>query len=327
MNSTVRTNIYLFLAILIFAAAPSVIMILQQISGKISIAENSMISYCNLFFLGNLLATFASYIFYRKEKPFHQFKTLALKQGLGIIFTACLSAALAPALVFFALEKTSVTKTIISGRIEPVLLALFSFFFFKESLNKLKIFGLALSLFGIFLGLKLSPSLHMMQNLGLGELYALAAAFCLACSSTLSKKLLNSINLGFFIIGRSFVGTLFYFIFTILIFGPKHFMDLFEFSLWPYTIIYGILIIFGGQLFWFSGIKKASLFQVASLSSLSPALGIIVAYLLLQEIPQGSTMLAILLIVLGTFASSINFAAGKTNIQHLNEIKSGFKGS
>ena len=88
------------------------------------------------------------------------------------------------------------------------------------------------------------------------QLMVALAAISQAISNTVSKVSLSQIPLGIFSIFRVAVGTVVFFAVVIKLFGIGHFTDVFAPILWQWMLIYGLVIVVGGQLSWFQGLKK-----------------------------------------------------------------------
>jgi drug/metabolite transporter (DMT)-like permease len=122
-----------WLSLLIFAASNSVVMLLSQLGAMHLIEGRNAISFCNLLFVGNLCAFLSLCTIYWKSWTWDSLSALSVLDWCNLIAVASLSGALAPTLVYLALERTTVTNVLLMGRIEPPLLLLCSALFFRES--------------------------------------------------------------------------------------------------------------------------------------------------------------------------------------------------
>jgi len=288
--SRVPGRAYLLLAILIFAAANSVTRKLTQIGAQNLIAGRNPISICNVLFVGNLCALLALIFIYRKQWNLPSLKQLSWTDWLGLIGVAILSGALAPALIFTALDLTTVNNVVLIGRIEPPLALALSVLLLRERVNRWVVAGALVSFIGVALTIILQePGRNMVQmegvQIGRGELMAALGAICLAFSTIISKVKLRQIPLGIFTIFRTALGTFLFFVATLKLYGAIHFRDAFSPFLWQWMLVYGAVIVVGGQLSWFTGLKSSSASEVSLASSFSPVAGILTAYLILREAP------------------------------------------
>lgn len=69
------------------------------------------------------------------------------------------------------------------------------------------------------------------------------------------------------------------------LFGTVRFMDVFSPFLWQWMLLYSAIIVVGGQLCGFIGLKRTTASEVSFASSFSPLVGILAAYFILQESP------------------------------------------
>jgi len=280
---------YLLIAILIFAASNSVTQKLTQLGADNLIDGRNPISFCNVLFIGNLCALIALIAIYGKEWNPSALSRLKLGDWLSLVVVAALSGALAPAMFFFALERTAVNNVVLIGRIEPPITLALSVLILGARVNKQIVIGAVLAFIGVILTILLQPANEMMSMsgfaIGQGELMTAVGAIALAISSIISKIKLNSIPLGIFTIFRTAVGTLIFFSLTVKIYGIGHFMDAFTPIVWQWMLLYGAVIVVGGQLAWFKGLKGSNAADVSLASSISPIAGILFAFLILGEVP------------------------------------------
>jgi uncharacterized membrane protein len=111
-------------------------------------------------------------------------------------------------------------------------------------------------------------------TIGKGEFMAAVGAIALAISTILSKVTLKQIPLGLFSIIRTTLGTVVFFIAVLILYTPTHFIDVFAPFLWQWMLVYGAIIVVGGQLCWFTGLKTTGAADVSLASSFSPIAGI-----------------------------------------------------
>ncbi len=294
--------LYVWAAILIFAAANSVVRLLSELGAAHPVEGRNAISFCNLLFVGNLCAFVALVaIFWRSWRP-SELKALTRKDWAGMAVVALLSTALAPSLLFMALEVTTVTNVVLIGRIEPPLLMLLSFLVFREKVDRWALMGTALSVLGVVLIVLLKGD---GLELGRGEAYAAASTTILVVSTLFSKAGLKRVPLGVFTVFRTGLGTIAFFIAAIYLFGADHFQDAFAPFLWQWMLVYGTVIVVGGQLCWFKGIASSDSATVSLISSFSPVAGVLFAMVLLGERPDMSIMVGGAVIVAGIALAQI----------------------
>ncbi|MGB7444974.1 MAG: DMT family transporter [Coleofasciculaceae cyanobacterium] len=308
--SQIPGRAYLLIAIIIFAAANSVIRKLTDIGAQNLIDGRNPISFCNVLFVGNICALIALLLLYGKQWNFQALKQLSWTDWLGLTGVAILSGALAPALTFMALDLTMVNNVVLIGRIEPPLILALSVLLLKERVNGWVVAGAVVSFIGVVLTIVLqSPGEEMMAmgglEIGQGELMAAGGAVSLAFSTIISKIKLRQIPLGIFSIYRMAMASLLFFAVVIKLFEPSHFADVFSPFLWQWMLFYGMVIVVGGQLCWFTGLKTTGASDVSLASSFSPIAGILAAYLLLGEEPTVAQYIGGSVVIVGIVLNQI----------------------
>ncbi|MBE9031137.1 DMT family transporter, partial [filamentous cyanobacterium LEGE 11480] len=301
---------YLLVAIVIFGLSNAITRKLTDLGATNLIDGRNPISFCNLLFVGNLVALLALLAIYGRQWKFRTLTQLSKFDWLALVLVATLSGALAPALIFAALEQTAVNNVVLIGRVEPPLALALSVIFLRERVNLWVILGVLLSFIGVALTVLIQPSGMMgaVSMIGRGELMTLSGAVALAVSSVISKHTLSKVPLGVFSIFRMLMGTVIFFAIVVRLFGPGHFMDVFSPFLWQWMLLYSLLIVVGGQLFWFQGLKKASAGEVSLISSFGPIVGILAALLILGEVPTMAQYIGGSIILLGVLLNQIGVA-------------------
>lgn len=304
---------YLLIAILIFAASNSVTQRLTELGAENLIDGRNPISFCNVLFVGNLCALIALIAIYGKEWNPTELSRLKLLDWLSLLMVAALSGALAPAMFFFALERTAVNNVVLIGRIEPPITLALSVLILGERVNQKIVIGAVLAFIGVMLTIVLQPAGSNTVTMGgftigQGELMTAIGAIALAVSDIISKIKLNSIPLGIFTIFRTAVGTLIFFSLTVKFYGISHFMDVFTPIVWRWMIVYGAVIVVGGQLAWFKGLKITKAADVSLASSISPIAGILFAFLILGEVPTAAQYIGGSVIILGIILNQLGTA-------------------
>ena len=326
---------YLLIAILIFAAANSVTRKLTELGAENLIDGRNPISFCNVLFVGNLCALLALIAIYGKEWNSSSLTKLKVLDWLSLIAVAILSGALAPTMFFFALDLTAVNNVVLIGRIEPPITLALSVLILRARVNSWIVIGAVLAFIGVVLTILLQPASNSMAmggglDIGAGELMTAIGAIALAISSIISKVKLNSIPLGIFTIFRTAVGTLVFFSATLKLYGISHFMDVFAPIVWQWMLLYGVVIVVGGQLAWFKGLKSTDAADVSLASSISPIAGILAAFLILGEVPTMAQYIGGSVIIVGIIFSQIGTARQKDSakgkaVKQMDE-QIGFKG-
>lgn len=309
MNLQISGKLYLFLAIFIFGAANAITRQLTDLGAQYPIDGRNPISFCNVLFVGNVCALGLLGAIYQHQWRVRFFKQLDWKQWLALLAIAILGAAIAPTLVFTALSITTVNNVILVGRIElPLILAL-SVLLLREKINAWVVAGALVSLIGVALTVLLNTPDQAQatpaMGIGKGELLTAIAAICLAVSTIISKVSLRQVPLGLFSGFRMLVGTIVFFAATMVLYSPEHFMDVSAPIVWQWMLIYSAVIVVGGQLCWFNGLKQSTASEVSLASAFNPIAGILAAYFILGELPTGAQYIGGGVIVVGIILNQI----------------------
>lgn len=304
-------------AVLLFAAANAVVRLLADLGAAHPIEGRNAISFCNLLFVGNLCATGTLLALYRRDWRLSTIKTLTPGDWGALTVLAVLSGALAPALFYLGLENTTVSNVVLVGRIEPPLMLLFAVLFFGKRSDRWTAIGAVVALIGVMtiFGLR---AREMGLTFGKGEWQTVAAAAALAGSTVLSRRYLVRIPLGIFTVFRTGVGAVVFFFAAIILYGADHFIDVTSPFLWQSMLVYGALIVVGGQLLWFAGLKLATSAQVTVATSFSLVAGLVFAWLLLDERPDGPALIGAAIILFGIALATLGGAWRKRRADRSN---------
>ena len=287
-----------WVSILIFAASNSVVQLLTELGAMNPVEGRNAISFCNLLFVGNLCACVTLVAIFRKSLTRKNLSELSAVDWLNLVVLAVLSGAVAPSLVYLALEKTTVTSVLLMGRIEPPLALVLSVLLFKVKVDRWAVTGTAVTVLGAVTIYALQYRADPMA-LGLGELQAALAAVAWVAAALLSTRFLHRVPLGIFTVMRTAVGTVVFFVVALYLFGADHFQDAFSPFLWKWMLVYGAIIVVAGQICWFEGIATTSMSQITLANSFTPVAGVIFAVLLVGEKPGVAVLVGGGIIVLG----------------------------
>jgi drug/metabolite transporter (DMT)-like permease len=282
---------YLLIAIVIFGAANAVTRKLTEIGADNLIDGRNPISFCNVLFVGNVCALMMMLAIYQHQWRLPVLRHIHWKQWLTLTVVAVLTSAVVPTLIFTALSITAVNNVILIGQIDTPLGLALAVWVLGDRVNPWVVGGAVLAFVGVALTLILQQpeaqmeAMGMSMEIGAGELLTLIAAVFQAISTLISKVSLQQIPLGIFNVFRMTVGTIVFFITTVVLYGPEHFMDVTSPLLWQWMVIYSAVIVVGGQLAWFNGLKQSSASEVSLATAFDPIAGILAAYLILGEFP------------------------------------------
>ncbi len=309
--SRIPVQIYLWLAVIIFAAANSVTRKLTEIGSQHFIDGRNPISFCNVLFVGNLCALLALLLIYRRQLSVDSFRQFSRSDWGSMTAVALLGGALAPAVIFEALSRTMVNNVVLVGRIEPPLILILSIWFLGDRTNSWEIAGAIVAFAGVVVTVVLQSLQENMMapvgfsTVGWGEILTAIGAVALAVSSIISKTRLNRIPIGIFTIFRTALGTVIFFFAALSIYGSDHFMDVFSPFLWQWMLAYGTIIVAVGQSFWLAGLKNSSGSNASLAAAFNPIAAFLAAYLVLGEAPTPAQYLGGSVILCGIVLSQI----------------------
>jgi drug/metabolite transporter (DMT)-like permease len=111
-------------------------------------------------------------------------------------------------------------------------------------------------------------------------------------------------------------------------------VDVFSPFLWKWMVIYAAIIVVVGQLCWLAGLMKATPTELNLASLLNPILAIIMAYVILGEIPTLAQYLGGSLLLVGviisfignSYQSKINRESNKSSAIEKMDTPTGFRG-
>ncbi len=283
--SAVPGAVWLWLSVAIFAASNSVVHVLTDLGEGHLIHGRNPITFCNLLAAGNACASLALIAVFHRQWTRENLACVSGEDWVAMLALAGLTTALAPALYFIALERTMVTSVVLIAQLEPPLTLALSFLVLGERIRPMAAFGAAVALLGVVLTIVLQPSEGGLM-LGRGELAAAGAAASYAVSTVIARPRLARIPTGIFSVFRNVVGTVTFALIAIYLYGAEHFADIGSRFLWQWMLVYGGVVIVGGQLAWFRGLRSAQAVDVSLATSAAPVAGVLAAYLILGEEPS-----------------------------------------
>lgn len=243
-------QVYLWLAVTIFATYNSVKRKLTEIGAQNFFNGRNPVSFCNILFVGNICALLVLVLLYRHQLNIRTFRQLSRKDWIGLTVEALVSGAIAPGVIFEALSRTTVTNVVLVGRLEPPLILASSVWLLRERVNVLEIAGALMSLVGVIVIVFLQGLWNQMSpgvfSIGTGEILAAVGAVALAVSIILGKTRLALIPVGVFTTFQTAVGTVIFFA-ALYLYGSNHFTDVLSPFLWQWMLVYGAIIVAMGH--------------------------------------------------------------------------------
>ncbi len=326
----------IWLSVFLFACSSSVIRVLADLGQQNPIDGRNPISFCNVLCAGNISALVAVLIVFRRQVAPRRFHELPRSAWITVALLALGTGVIAPWLLFEAIQETMVTNVILVSQVEPPLMLLLFCLLHGERVSVLSWVGAVVCVSGVVLSVILSRGGGFM--VGKGEIYAALAATVFAVSTVFARPRLENLPLGILMTVRYVLGTIIFFALAISTRGAVHFIDMTSPLLWKWTALYGVVIVFGGQLAWYTGMRTSRALDITLATAAAPLIGIVAAALILSEQPVLGHYVggAVLLIgiSLGIFGSIGKREASHDQLAPLRmtetsltaEGKAGFKG-
>ncbi|WP_013321374.1 DMT family transporter [Gloeothece verrucosa] len=334
----IPSSAYLWAALLIKAASSSITRQVTQIGEQHLINGRNPISLCNVLFVGNICALAVMLLFFAREWHINTLKRFSRQEWISLIIVAIISGALAPALFFSALDQTNVTNVVLISRLEPTVTLILSIWVLKARVKFWTILGSLVSFAGIVTTVLLgNPDNGVVMmggaiKLGIGELETIAASLISVAATLMSQAWLDHIPVGIFSVTRTALGAVVFFILANYLYGPEHFIDVFSPLLWQWMLFYGAIIVVAGQICALRGYRGASPALINLTSSINPIVAIMMAFLILGEVPTKAQYVGGSIIILGICLSLLanvrraSFKPLRFNIGRWMEMDDGFKG-
>ena len=283
------------------ALRPSLIAFLVANGTRLSGGIATPISFCNVLFVGNFCAAIAVVFMFGANEILADLKSVQKKTIIGLFINGCL-AALLSSLIFVGLSFTTVTNSVLLGRLGPVFFALAGTILLGKKITNFQWFGFTLIIVGV-LGIVLKTN---MFDINKGDLFIIASAIVYATSSLIGKLVLGKeASLRLVVFSRNFISAIIFFLIANIVFGPTHFGDIFSGQLWIIMAIYALIIIVLAQFLWYSSLNKLDSQTIGRLTVLSPIFGVSYAFLLNGERPSQTQIITLTIVMIGVFISSL----------------------
>ena len=320
-------HFYLWTATLVFAASSALTRKLNLIGHEHLIEGRNPISLCNILFVGNLCALGVMISLFSKDWQWEKVKKIRPRDWFSLSLIGLISGALVPALVFTALDQTTVTNVVIISRLEVPISLVLSIFILGIRINRYTLFGAIASLLGVIITAWLSP--HVVASMmgttsfkmGTGEVLVAISAIILAIANLLTKIYLKTVPLGIFSVMRTGIGTIVFFIIAQILYGPHHFMDVFSPFLWGWVMVYSLIIVVVGQLCWFNAQKISTFAELTLATSIQPIISIVMAFIILSEIPKIPQFVGGSILLVGIALSAIGTLRDTKKTSMIMEMK------
>jgi drug/metabolite transporter (DMT)-like permease len=275
---------WIWIAVLISAASNSVVAKLHNL-GECHLAPDGRnpISFCNIFFTGSVVAFFTLLLSHPGEVKPSKMKGFSRKDWILTIVSGALAGAIAPIMFFKALTETAVTNVVLVQTIEIPMVLVLAWLMRGEKSTPTAILGAMVAFGGVILTSVIGHEgpFHLMR----GDVLTIVGTFSGVLATQLSRDVLQRMSPILYGIIRNSLGSVLFAMIVLKVYGPQHFGEVFTPYLWMWTLVYGSIVVVGGQLTWLMGVKSAKAGDIALAVAFTPVAGVFFAYLLLGEKP------------------------------------------
>ncbi|KTD50925.1 DMT family transporter [Legionella quateirensis] len=319
--------IFISLSAVISSAATPVTAKLIQIGNEHLINGHNPISFCNLLFVGNLIALITLYLLYFKENRTFKMKSISRRNWIWITLSAFSSGVLTPTLYFLGIMNTDVVNVVIISTFQIPLTLFFGWLFLNEKPLPKVLIGSVFTLLGLITIAVLQKwgftseatprvlasanqsegalNSFMKSHAYSGEICVFLAVFSSTFSGLIGLHTSKIIPLGMLNLFRMGLGVVFFFYIALAMFGWGHFDDIFSEFLWGWMLIYGGIIVAFNTYFKFLGLKYAKIDEISISSTLIPIFSLYFSYQIMNNLPNKSQLIGTILIIIGLFIGLI----------------------
>ncbi|MFQ5683051.1 MAG: DMT family transporter [Candidatus Binatia bacterium] len=301
----------LILAIILAALAAPIVKWLIIHGGKVGISNPNAISFCNLLFVGNLCSALVVLVTVGWADIWNYSSQLNARTSVLLLGNLLIGTVMAPVFLYVALESTMVTNLVLLTRIEAVAYSILGVRLFNDQIVKREWTGLVFITVGVFF----LALFHGGGKLTTGDALGILAGILYAIGSAIGRSILKNSSIAGFIFTRNLLGSIIFFWLAIILYGAHHFAEAFSADLWAVMTVYASLVVVLGQLTWFRAVSTLSAAMVSAWSTLTPVLGVLIAYLLLHEVPDMSQWVGAAIILSGLSISQIRLGQPVTAIK------------
>jgi drug/metabolite transporter (DMT)-like permease len=189
---------------------------------------------------------------------------------------------------FYALKLSNVALGMLSLYTFPIITVLLEPLFFKSKINPVHIILGGVVLIGVFI---LAPEFNLESSDVKGILFGLFSALCYSIRLLILKQHVNQYHGSMLMLYQTSVV-------TIVLIPVLFFMDVSNFqSQFPYLLVLAILTTAIGHSLMVHSLKFFSTTTATIISSIQPVFGIIIAFFIVNEVPEINTIWGGLLII------------------------------
>lgn len=284
----------LIVATILFALGPALLKSLMNIAGALGLGESG-ISYCNVLFVGNLCAGLVVLVFKRPKEMLLEILSLP-RRAKGLLFLGAIVSTIHPALLFTALEQTSVINIVLLSRFNGIVYVFAAWVLLKAPVMRSEVVGYVVIGTGVLVLLLVN---NMGPRVSTGDWLVLIATVFFTMTELISKRILRYVSIQTYVFFRNFTSALIFFVIGLYLFGAEHFAEAFTGDLWVLMVLYAGVAIVAAQIAWLKAVQKLPVKVIADSQLLNPVFSILFAYALLREAPTGPQWLVMVVVFVG----------------------------
>lgn len=298
------------------ALRPSLIAFLVANAQALSGGMATPISLCNVLFVGNMCAALTVLVWFGVKPIGRDFQKMPRRLLIGLLINGCL-AALLSGLIFAGLQHTTVTNSVLLGRLGPILFALAGALIWGKAIAKVEWIGFSFILVGILAIVFISNDFRI----NIGDLYIIASAFVYAIAAIISKFMLSKDTpLRSVVFARNFISSVVFLVMATILFGPEHFGEAFAGQLWVVMAIYALILIVVAQFLWYAALGRLDSRVVGRWTSMTPVFAVTYAFFLNGERPSSIQILSFTVIMVGIWISTLSKEKPPTKEEQMMEM-------
>ncbi len=318
-----RALTFLWLGTLLFALGPAILKLLTTMGGRFSIANPGAISFCNVLFVGNFCAGLVTLFVYGVRRIFGELFHLSRTTKWALVLGAVASTVY-PALIFTALERTSVINIVLLSRFNGIVFVSLAYVLFRTKVRRADVVGYGIIAVGVVVLVVINNGGFRLQS---GEVLVLISTVFFALTEFISKVVLRECSIESYVFVRNSCSAAIFFVIAIYLFGFHHFMDAFVGELWILMVVYAGFAVVGAQLSWLKATRVLSVKTVAGSQLLNPAFSIFFAYLLLHEVPTALESMIMVVVAIGMLVPKLHLWDRDTSAASASMLGTGLVGT
>ncbi len=199
---------------------------------------------------------------------------------------------------FNAVQKAGIAMAAILLYTAPAMVVVLSRYFFKETIDRMKIVCVALTVTGCFLVVKGYDVSNLRLNLA-GILWGLLSGFCYAMYSIFGKNFAKTYHPWTIVIYSQGIGGVFL---TIWNFPKEVFASQYGIEVWLYLFYIGLVPTLFAYLCYNAALKYIAPGKASIIATLEPVMAVLFAYLLLGQVLEPVQMLGAFFVIIAVLA-------------------------